>query len=107
MSIRVWMIQRSKKKSFGKLLNGLNAFVRRSQPSYNLHDYTHHQPSEYALEFIAEDSKYHMTGQGMGICQGDRILLCQDGQTTRYQVQAIEYYASPSDLWTALLIKVR
>jgi hypothetical protein len=101
------MIQRSGKFSFGKLLNGLNAFVRRSQPSYNVHDYTQHQPSEYTIEFIAEANKYHMTGQGRGICQGDRILLCQDGQTTRYQVQSIEYYASPSNLWAALLIKVR
>lgn len=76
------------------------------QRSSKVHDYTRYQQnSDYAFESAGESDEHYMTGQGCGVRQGDRILLCQDGQTKTYQVRSIEYYASPSDVWTALLIK--
>lgn len=100
------MIGHTRKFSFSQSLNGLNAWAGRLQKSNNVHDYRHQQRSDYAFELIDQGSKGHMTGQGGRIKQGDRILLCQDGQTVSYQVQAVEYYSSPSDLWTALLVNV-
>jgi hypothetical protein len=100
------MIGHTRKVASSQLLNGLNALVGRLQKSYKVHDYRHQQHSEYAFELIDHGSKGHMTGQGSRINQGDRILLRQDGQTVSYQVQAVEYYAAPSDLWTALLVNV-
>jgi len=98
------MIGHTKKFSFSQLLNGLNALVGRLQKSDKVHDYRHQQRSDYAFELIDQGSKGHMTGQGGRINQGDRILLRQDGQTVSYRVQSVEYYSSPSDLWTALLV---
>jgi len=100
------MIGHTRKFSFSQLLNGLNAWAGRLQKSNNVHDYRHQQRSDYAFELIDQGSKGQMTGQGGRIKQGDRILLCQDGQTVSYQVQSVEYYSSPSDLWTALLVNV-
>ena len=100
------MIGHTRKFSFSQSLNGLNAWAGRLQKSNNVHDYRHQQRSDYAFELIDQGSKGHMTGQGGRIKQGDRILLCQDGQTVSYQVQSVEYYSSPSDLWTALLVNV-
>jgi len=98
------MIGHTKKFSFSQLLNGLNASAERLQKPDNVHDYRHQQRSDYAFELIDQGSKGHMTGQGGRIKQGDRILLRQDGQTVSYQVKSVEYYSSPSDLWTALLV---
>lgn len=100
-------IGQTRKNHSGQFFNSLSVLVGQMQRSQRVHDYTHHQSSEYVFEAIDHGSKSYMTGQGSGICQGDRILLNQDGQTKTYQVQSVEYYASPSDWWTAMLIYVR
>ncbi len=102
------MIQQTRTNHSIKFLSNLSFFVERLQKSSKVHDYTRHQQhSDYAFESTGESAQSYMTGQGSGICQGDRILLCQDRQTKTYRVRSIEYYASPSDLWTASLINVK
>ncbi|MEI2581633.1 hypothetical protein [Scytonema sp. PRP1] len=44
-----------------------------------------------------------MTGQGKGIKRGDYIILCNGSQSCRYQVEEIDYYSEPPDMWIALL----
>lgn len=91
-----------------KFFSNLSFFVEQLQNSSRVHDYTRHQQdSDYAFESSGESALSYMTGQGSGVCPGDRILLCQDGQTKTYRIRSIEYYASPSDLWTACLIIVK
>lgn len=71
------------------------------------HNYTHYESGiDYVFEAIdASGAKGYMTGQGKGVKQGDGITLKQDNQQIRYQVERIDYYASPSDMWIALLVR--
>lgn len=71
------------------------------------HRYTQNTwEQNFALEPIEEGTKNYMTGQGRGIECGDHIVLQSGSDVTRYQVEAIDYYSDPSDMWVALLIKV-
>ncbi|WP_246275585.1 hypothetical protein [Brasilonema bromeliae] len=47
-----------------------------------------------------------MTGQGTGIKRGDYIILCHSSRTCRYQVEDIDYYSEPPNMWIALLQEV-
>ncbi|MBW4471950.1 MAG: hypothetical protein KME45_16310 [Stenomitos rutilans HA7619-LM2] len=44
-----------------------------------------------------------MTGQGKGIKPNDYILLQLESISRCYQVEVIDYYSQPSDMWIALL----
>ncbi len=46
-----------------------------------------------------------MTAYGRGIKRGDLILLLHRKEKIRYRIEQIDYYASPSDLWVALLVR--
>ncbi|WP_331280993.1 hypothetical protein [Fischerella sp. PCC 9605] len=47
-----------------------------------------------------------MTAQRRGIKRGDWIILRDDRYSYRYQVEEIDYYAEPPDMWIALLNQV-
>lgn len=91
--------------SYQNSFKGVEGPSERSQESVKIHDYTHQlQDLDYALEPAAEPNHSYMTGQGKGVKVGDRILLHHDGAIYTYRVKTIDYYASPSDMWAALLL---
>ena len=49
--------------------------------------------------------RFTMTSYGDRVRAGDFILLQQNGEKVRYQVEQIDYYYDPPDLWTALLVR--
>lgn len=72
-----------------------------------VHDFTNaKRDSDYIFEAIADGTKAYMTGQGRGVKPGDYLLLRMNGDTDRYEIEQVEYYASPADVWIAQLIKV-
>jgi hypothetical protein len=63
--------------------------------------------SEYVFEAIDQGDRGYVTAQVRGVRPDDYILLRPNGkQTVCYQVETIEYYACPSDMWMARLRKV-
>lgn len=68
------------------------------------HDYTSQvSGQDYVFESIEDDTKGYMTAQGKGIAVGDFITLQDGTETYHYQVEQIDYYSNPSDMWTAVL----
>ncbi|HEY9906866.1 MAG TPA: hypothetical protein V6D18_04580 [Thermosynechococcaceae cyanobacterium] len=67
------------------------------------HFYTNRlEGTDYVFERIEASDRAVMTAYGRRVRAQDYIIL-SDG---RYQVDTIDYYANPSNLWTAMLIKV-
>lgn len=68
------------------------------------HDYTDLQQGvDYYFELVDHSNRAYLTAQGKGVKQHDYILLNVDSTPRRYQVEMIDYYSDPSDLWIALL----
>jgi len=55
--------------------------------------------------FVAKDGgiRAYMTEQGQGVEPGDYLILQRGSTSNRYQVDKINYYASPPDMWIAQL----
>lgn len=94
-------------------LSLLNWFPQIAQPTnkltknYKTHDYRHLERGiNYFFESLQEEMQGCMTGFGKGIKPGDYIILRQGGESYRYQVEEIDYYSDPSDMWMALLKQV-
>lgn len=76
----------------------------KSKPQPKIHDYSHSvDGSDYILESLPESLKVCMTGFGKGIKPNDYIMLQKGCESDYYQVEEINYYADPSDMWIALL----
>jgi MioC protein len=58
---------------------------------------------DYVFEPIEGLKKGYMTAQCKGVKCGDWIILEDDSRSYRYQVEEIDYYSEPSDMWIALL----
>ncbi|MFB2771566.1 hypothetical protein ACE1AT_20090 [Pelatocladus sp. BLCC-F211] len=58
---------------------------------------------DYVFEPIDGLKKGYMTAQCKGVKRGDWIILENDSRFYRYQVEEIDYYSEPSDMWIALL----
>ncbi|OKH40338.1 hypothetical protein NIES2101_35010 [Calothrix sp. HK-06] len=84
------------------LLNFLIAKLKaKKQKTY---DYTSQvSGQDYVFEAIDDDAKGYMTAQGKGVAVGDFISLQNGAEIYHYQVEQIEYYSNPSDMWTAVL----
>lgn len=67
---------------------------------YHLYD-SHHTFVINAIENRID--YYSMTAQGSHIQPGDYIEITQPDQCATYQVDAIEYYSDPADMWIAVL----
>lgn len=73
-----------------------------------VHDYTLYERGlDYVIEPMNEGSQTYMTAQGKGVRCGDYIILKNAVETERYRVEKVDYYASPSDIWVALLTQVK
>ena len=97
------MTERTKQAWYIALISALEKAVTPSRPP-KIHDFSRRTSNSFAFERTGENQAY-MTGQGRRVLRGDYILL-KFGQTSvLYQVQHIDYYASPSDMWTALLLE--
>jgi hypothetical protein len=77
------------------------------------HNYTRYiQDDHYVLEAAIatpegdRGDRFTMTAYGDRVRAGDFILLRQNGEKVRYQVEQIDYYCDQPDLWTALLTKL-
>jgi len=82
----------------------IEAFDLLASKGRGTHDYTHYVCGvEYVFESVNNSTKGYMTAQGRGVKRGDYILL-KIGQTTvRFQVETVDYYSNPSDMWYATL----
>ncbi|MEO1378154.1 MAG: hypothetical protein AAFW70_28550, partial [Cyanobacteria bacterium J06635_10] len=64
--------------------------------------------SDYVFEVAPEDvTKAYMTARSTGVKLGDYIVLQIGSESKQYQVEQIDYYSNPSDMWMALIKKVR
>ena len=73
------------------------------------HDYSVYKCNvDYVFDAIDPlCSRGYMTGQGRGVKRGDFIILKQCDILVEYRVESIDYYSSPSEMWIALLSKVK
>lgn len=72
-----------------------------------VHDYTHYEMGiDYIFELNNSNSKGYMTAQGKGVRRGDHLLLRYESTTVEYQIEDINYYSSPANMWIALLMRV-
>jgi hypothetical protein len=75
--------------------------------SQKIHDYTKlNQGEDYLFETIEEGKQAIITGEGKSVNCGEYLILPDNSGSSRYQVESIEYYSNPADVWMALLIKV-
>ncbi len=92
------------------LFRFLSLFIQpkqKVQPPHKIHDFTQLTAgSDYMFEFLDEEMKGCITGTGKNIKPRDYIILQHNTQTYRYQIEEIDYYSDPSDMWIALLHQV-
>lgn len=80
--------------------------VKSTQKS-KTHDYSQFlQGQEYVFEPLDQGLEGQMTAIGKGIKPLDFIILRCDSQLCRYQVEEIDYYTDPPDMWIGLLKQV-
>lgn len=68
------------------------------------HYYTRYDAGvDYIFEPAIADGLGYLTTQGGRVKRGDCIVLCDKANPHWYQVEEIDYYANPSDMWIAAL----
>lgn len=96
--------------SFFKIHTWLSIIKRllvRSQPNNKTHDYTKYsERNNYIFEPTEGGNRGYLTGQGSGIKRGDYLILSDGSHCHRYQVEEIDYYSNPPDMWVASLKKI-
>lgn len=79
-------------------------FIQHFRKSYQIYRYAANQDQEFALNEIKDQSgSYYMTAQGAPVQPGDYIEITQSQQCAKYQVDDVEYYCDPPDMWRAVL----
>ncbi|WP_375514666.1 hypothetical protein [uncultured Nostoc sp.] len=74
---------------------------------HKVHDYSQLIcGSDYVFERLNEGTIGYMTGIGKGIKLCDRIIVREGCESYQYQVEELDYYSDPSDMWIALLKQV-
>jgi hypothetical protein len=69
-----------------------------------IHDYSRYVRGEdYVFDPLDEGNGGYMTGQGRNIKRSDRLILSDGKDLICYQVDTIDYYSNPPDMWVALL----
>ncbi|MEH2459969.1 hypothetical protein [Nostoc sp.] len=85
----------------------VNSPATELKKKYKTHDYSQQVwGNDYVFERLNEGTAGYMTGIGKGIKPGDRIILREGSESYQYQVEEIDYYSDPSDMWMALLKQV-
>ena len=73
----------------------------------NTHDFTQCvSGSDYVFEVAENFTTAYMTARGKGVKLNDYIILQIGSDFYRYQVEKIDYYSNPPDMWMALIKKV-
>ncbi|MDJ0707011.1 MAG: hypothetical protein QNJ46_27365 [Leptolyngbyaceae cyanobacterium MO_188.B28] len=68
------------------------------------HNYTRYNVgADYFFEPAKAEGLGYLTSHGRNIKCGDWIVLGDNVNPNQYQVEAIDYYANPSDMWIAAL----
>ena len=62
--------------------------------------------TDYVFEVAEDVTKAYMTAQSKGVKPGDYIVLLIGSESWQYQVEEIDYYSNPRDMWMALIKKV-
>ena len=66
------------------------------------HNYTQYDAgADYIFEPAKAEGLGYLTSQGRNIKCGDCIVLGDNANPHHYQVESIDYYANPSDMWIA------
>jgi hypothetical protein len=69
------------------------------------HDFTQRKPGiDYSFELINQNKGGYLTGQNRNIKPGDLIILRVNHSFKKYEVEEIDYYSSPNDMWIARLV---
>ncbi|QLE40139.1 hypothetical protein FD723_06490 [Nostoc sp. C052] len=93
--------------SFLNKLSLVISSVAKLKQKNRIHDYSQQiWGSDYVFERLNEGMIGYMTGVGTGIKPCDRIILREGCESYQYQVEEIDYYSDPSDMWIALLKQV-
>ncbi len=93
--------------SFFNKLVPLTSPLKELKQRKKIHDYSQQVlGSDYIFERVNEGTIGYMTGVGNGIKASDRIILRQGSESYQYQIEEIDYYSYPSDMWIALLKQV-
>ncbi|MEH2255165.1 hypothetical protein [Nostoc sp.] len=72
-----------------------------------IHDYRQQLwGGDYIFERLKEGTIGYMTGVGKGVKACDRIILREGCESYQYQVEEIDYYSAPSDMWIAFLKQI-
>lgn len=72
-----------------------------------LHDYTTYQNGvDYAFDPVGGGTQGYLTAQGGNPQVGDQVVLKLNQTVERYEISTLDRYASPPDLWTALLVRI-
>lgn len=72
-----------------------------------IHDYSQLSwGSDYVFERLNQGMIGYLTGVGKGVKPCDRIILREGCESYQYQVEEVDYYSDPSDMWIALLKQV-
>jgi hypothetical protein len=87
----------------------LNLFANQPRKrKTQVYDYTQFVPGQdYVFEAMEDGIKGYITAQFPGVQTGDYIILnhvlSHGSHEQRYQVEEIDYYSEPADMWIALL----
>jgi MioC protein len=90
------------------LLRWLNSIVQsrptNSKQKSKTYDYRQLiEGRDYIFESIEGGDRAYLTGQGKNVKRSDYLIL---SDRSHYQVEKIDYYANPPDMWIALLKRV-
>ncbi len=74
---------------------------------HKTHDFTECvSGTDYVFEIADNLTTAYMTARGKGVKPNDYIILQIGSEFCRYQIEQIDYYSSPADMWMALIKKV-
>jgi hypothetical protein len=83
------------------------SLANESKQKNKIHDYSLLvRGKDYVFEPLYGGAGGYMTGIGKGVKPCDYIILQYNCKNYHYQVEEIDYYADPSDMWIALLKQV-
>ncbi|MDJ0678220.1 MAG: hypothetical protein QNJ36_23020 [Calothrix sp. MO_167.B42] len=87
------------------LTSFLNLLVSQSKKAKaRVYDYTRFTSGQdYVFEAKEDGIKGYITAQFSGVQSGDYIILIHGSHKRCYQVEEIDYYSEPADMWMALL----
>jgi hypothetical protein len=97
-----------RKNLFTKLFGFLQTVgsTKRFSQKIRVHNYTAYKLGrDYAFDQMNDGDQAYMTAYGRNVRPGDYILVSHAGVKQRYRVEQIDYYANPSDMWIASLVK--